>query len=101
MNLKSTQADLVQISEKQSASDINSLPVEQHGTHVHPTPTSDPLDPLNWPRWQKHVILGIVMFKYVPDSVQRTSDTDLEQVLSFHLHHDDYCPLLRRNSITV
>ncbi|RAH56243.1 MFS transporter [Aspergillus piperis CBS 112811] len=64
MNLKSTQTDLVQISEKQSASDINSLPVEQHGTHVHPTPTSDPLDPLNWPRWQKHVILGIVMLKY-------------------------------------
>ncbi|BCS11834.1 hypothetical protein ALUC_41174S [Aspergillus luchuensis] len=64
MNLKSTQTDLVQISEKQSASDINSLPVEQHETHVHPTPTSDPLDPLNWPRWQKHVILGIVMLKY-------------------------------------
>ncbi|OOF93173.1 hypothetical protein ASPCADRAFT_151615 [Aspergillus carbonarius ITEM 5010] len=32
--------------------------------HMHPTPTTDPLDPLNWTRLQKHTILGIVMFKY-------------------------------------
>ncbi|KAL2865160.1 putative MFS transporter [Aspergillus lucknowensis] len=39
-------------------------PVEHHGIRVHPQPTSDPLDPLNWTRLQKHTILGIVMFKY-------------------------------------
>jgi hypothetical protein len=33
------------------------------GSKVHPQPTTDPLDPLNWPTMQKHVILAIVMFK--------------------------------------
>ncbi|KAL4988720.1 major facilitator superfamily domain-containing protein [Aspergillus falconensis] len=37
------------------------VPVEQNGLRVHPQPTSDPLDPLNWSRVQKHTILGIVM----------------------------------------
>ena len=31
---------------------------------LHPQPTTDPLDPLNWSWFQKHSILGIVMFKY-------------------------------------
>jgi hypothetical protein len=44
---------------------INVDPVEQDGIRVHPQPTSDPLDPLNWSRLQKNGILGIVMFKYV------------------------------------
>jgi hypothetical protein len=35
------------------------------GTKVHPQPTTDPLDPLNWSTIQKHVILAIVMFKLV------------------------------------
>ena len=30
---------------------------------LHPQPTSDPLDPLNWSKWRKHGILGIVMLK--------------------------------------
>ncbi|GMF77776.1 unnamed protein product [Aspergillus oryzae] len=34
--------------------------VERDGVKIHPPPTSDPLDPLNWPRVQKHSILGIV-----------------------------------------
>jgi hypothetical protein len=38
---------------------------EQNGTKIHPQPTSDPLDPLNWSRLEKHTILGIVMFKSV------------------------------------
>ncbi|RJE19998.1 Mfs transporter [Aspergillus sclerotialis] len=38
--------------------------VEHNGIRVHPQPTADPLDPLNWSRLQKHTILGIVMFKY-------------------------------------
>ena len=37
----------------------------QDGDTFHPQPTSDPLDPLNWSRLQKHTILGIVMLKYV------------------------------------
>jgi hypothetical protein len=35
------------------------------GSKVHPQPTTDPLDPLNWSTLQKHVILAIVMFKLV------------------------------------
>ncbi|KAL4998718.1 major facilitator superfamily domain-containing protein [Aspergillus recurvatus] len=42
------------------------VPVEQNGLRVHPQPTSDSLDPLNWSRLQKHTILGIVMLKYLP-----------------------------------
>ena len=32
-------------------------------TKVHPQPTTDTLDPLNWSTLQKHVILAIVMLK--------------------------------------
>ena len=35
----------------------------QHGS-LHPQPTSDPLDPLNWSAFQKNSILGIVMLKW-------------------------------------
>ncbi|KAL4889583.1 major facilitator superfamily domain-containing protein [Aspergillus ambiguus] len=38
--------------------------VEKNGLRVHPQPTADPLDPLNWSLMQKHTILGIVMLKY-------------------------------------
>lgn len=34
----------------------------KEGLRVHPEPTADPLDPLNWPRWRKHGILAIVMY---------------------------------------
>ncbi|KAL5363400.1 major facilitator superfamily domain-containing protein [Aspergillus floccosus] len=37
---------------------------EHNGLKIHPQPTSDLLDPLNWSRLQKHTILGIVMLKY-------------------------------------
>ncbi|KAL8881424.1 MAG: hypothetical protein Q9198_001376 [Flavoplaca austrocitrina] len=36
----------------------------KEGLRVHPEPTADPLDPLNWPRWRKHSILAIVMYLY-------------------------------------
>lgn len=39
--------------------------VNKNGIKLHPQPTSDALDPLNWSKFQKHVILAIVMFKYV------------------------------------
>lgn len=38
--------------------------VTRNGFKLHPQPTTDPLDPLNWTSLRKHVILGIVMFKY-------------------------------------
>ncbi|KAI9886331.1 MAG: hypothetical protein M1823_001889 [Watsoniomyces obsoletus] len=38
--------------------------VTKHGIRLYPQPTNDPLDPLNWPRWRKLVILGIVMWMY-------------------------------------
>ncbi|KAF9893223.1 hypothetical protein FE257_011646 [Aspergillus nanangensis] len=38
--------------------------IEQNGLKIHPQPTADPLDPLNWSRLQKNTILGIVMVKY-------------------------------------
>ncbi|KAJ9613355.1 hypothetical protein H2200_003297 [Cladophialophora chaetospira] len=38
--------------------------VTRDGFRLHPQPTTDPLDPLNWSSFQKHSILAIVMFKY-------------------------------------
>ncbi|KAL4867519.1 hypothetical protein BDV12DRAFT_209789 [Aspergillus spectabilis] len=53
------------VQEKQSPMAVTAIDaVEHNGIRVHPQPTADPLDPLNWSRLQKHTILGIVMFKY-------------------------------------
>ncbi|KAJ5609329.1 Major facilitator superfamily domain general substrate transporter [Penicillium herquei] len=38
--------------------------ISRNGVKLHPQPTSDPLDPLNWSDLQKHAILSIVMLKY-------------------------------------
>lgn len=38
--------------------------ISRAGIKVHPQPTADPLDPLNWTSAKKHTILGIVMFNY-------------------------------------
>ena len=38
---------------------------------THPQATQDPLDPLNWTWWRKHTILGIVMFMYDCNEVER------------------------------
>ena len=32
------------------------------GVRLHPQPTADPLDPLNWSSFRKHTILAIVMY---------------------------------------
>jgi hypothetical protein len=37
--------------------------VNKNGIRLHPQPTADSLDPLNWSSLQKHGILSIVMFK--------------------------------------
>lgn len=36
--------------------------VVKDGMRVHPQPTGDPLDPLNWSAFKKHLILAIVMY---------------------------------------
>ncbi|KAK5081879.1 hypothetical protein LTR70_008441 [Exophiala xenobiotica] len=38
--------------------------IVRDGMRVHPQPTSDPLDPLNWSSLRKHSILFIVCFDY-------------------------------------
>ena len=43
--------------------------VTRDGFRLHPQPTTDPLDPLNWSSFQKHTILAIVMFKYCSSNV--------------------------------
>ncbi|KAJ5496292.1 Major facilitator superfamily domain general substrate transporter [Penicillium fimorum] len=43
---------------------LYSAAVNKNGIRLHPQPTADSLDPVNWSRFQKHVILSIVMFKY-------------------------------------
>lgn len=42
---------------------LSDAALERNGTKLHPRPTSDKLDPLNWSSLQKHTILGIVMLK--------------------------------------
>ena len=34
------------------------------GKELFPTPTLDPLDPLNWPAWRKYICIFIVMYMY-------------------------------------
>jgi hypothetical protein len=36
--------------------------VRKDGAILHPQPTADPLDPLNWSWARKHIILGIVIY---------------------------------------
>lgn len=38
------------------------LALSKDGLIVHPQPTADPLDPLNWSSLKKNTILGIVMY---------------------------------------
>ena len=39
--------------------------ISKDGVRLHPQPTADPLDPLNWSSFRKHTILAIVMYLYV------------------------------------
>ena len=38
--------------------------ITRDGYKLHPQPTSDPLDPLNFSKLQKNSVLAIVMFLY-------------------------------------
>ncbi len=48
--------------EKNDADETIRNDVIRDGVRLHPEPTCDPLDPLNWSRWRKLVVLGIVMW---------------------------------------
>lgn len=56
----------VDMDEKRSVT-LNGSPSEdvgvvRDGMKLHPQPTADPLDPLNWSSAKKHTILAIVMY---------------------------------------
>lgn len=56
----------VDMDEKRSVT-LNGSPPEdigmvKDGMKLHPQPTADPLDPLNWSSAKKHTILAIVMY---------------------------------------
>lgn len=57
-------SDQLPDSTEKGAQLVGDTTVNKSGIKVHPQPTSDPLDPLNWSSLQKHVILAIVMLKY-------------------------------------
>lgn len=42
--------------------DVPEAVVTKDGIPLHPQPTNDPLDPLNWNEWRKHTMLVIVMW---------------------------------------
>ena len=69
--------------------------VTKEGLTVHPQPTADLLDPLNWSWTKKHTILAIVMFKYIPPHSPKRCLT-VYQILHVYLHHDHNRPLLCR-----
>jgi hypothetical protein len=65
-NGQGTPSDQMQLSiEKGATHLVCNAGGTSDGSKVHPPPTTDPLDPLNWSTMQKHVILAIVMFKLV------------------------------------
>lgn len=56
------------MNEKKAELPVEAVPEIEHGASImkdgialHPQPTSDPLDPLNWASWRKNVMLAIVM----------------------------------------
>ena len=56
--------DFVQIGDRPIATvprDYCATDLSTSGVQLHPQPTTDPLDPLNWTPFRKHCILGIVM----------------------------------------
>ena len=46
----------------QDRGDSYDVGVFKDGVKLHPQPTADPLDPLNWTSFRKHTILAIVMY---------------------------------------
>lgn len=48
--------------EKGSVPHVEHHIVSKDGVVLHPQPTADALDPLNWSAWKKNSILAIVMY---------------------------------------
>ncbi len=48
-----------------SIANVGTLRLDPFGSALVPTPTSDPLDPLNWSKLQKYVLITIVCFNYL------------------------------------
>lgn len=48
--------------EKGSIPHVEHHIVSKDGVVLHPQPTADALDPLNWSAWKKNSILAIVMY---------------------------------------
>jgi hypothetical protein len=46
------------------AGNLQSVQLGEFGKLLVPTPTTDPLDPLNWSKVQKYTIMAIVCFSY-------------------------------------
>ncbi len=46
----------------QDRGDSYDLAASENALKLHPQPTADPLDPLNWTSFRKHTILAIVMY---------------------------------------
>ncbi|CAI7620479.1 unnamed protein product [Penicillium bialowiezense] len=63
-NIQNDDPESIDTSVGQDTHIICNAAVNKNGIKLHPQPTADSLDPLNWSSLQKHVILAIVMFKY-------------------------------------
>jgi len=78
--------------------------VMRDGVRLHPQPTSDPLDPLNWSSFQKHSILAIIMLKSVaslqPPALSRLLLTT-SQILLVHLPDHNHSRQLSGTAGTV
>ena len=48
--------------EKGNVPHVEHYIVSKDGVVLHPQPTADALDPLNWSSWKKNTILAIVMY---------------------------------------
>jgi hypothetical protein len=47
-----------------TTTNLGSLQVDPHGSALVPTPTSDEMDPLNWSKLQKYILISIVCYNY-------------------------------------
>lgn len=51
--------------------DSYDVAIMKDGIKLHPQPTADPLDPLNWTSFKKHTVLAIFMYLYVQHLIYR------------------------------
>lgn len=61
VSLPSTPEKKVLVGDVATNGELHLPMVLKNGIRLHPQPTSDPLDPLNWTSFRKHTILAVVM----------------------------------------